>query len=200
MSPQRRFLPCIAVIMALAAVACGDPPDKEIQQAQGAIDAARAAGADQYARDEIAAAQKALKDANDAVADRDYRLALNHALDAREHAQTAAKQAGDGKAAARADADRVLRDATQALAEARTRLKSAEAARVSPRTLNDARRLIADGDETVQKARAAFQAGNYTEVGDTIAGTTTRLLATARDLEVATAAGARRRRELPGRF
>jgi len=191
---SRRLLPSVAFAVALAATACGSPPDKEIQQAQGAIDAAKAAGADQYAHDELAAAEKALKDANDAVADRDYRLALNHALDAREHAQTAAKQASDGKAAARGDADRVLRDATLAMNEARARLKAAEAARVSPRTLNDARRLIADGDEVLQKARAEFQAGNYADVADTIAGTTTRLLATARDLESAAAAGARRRR------
>ena len=193
MSFARRWLPSILLTLAIAAPACGDPPDKEMQQAQGAIDAAKAAGADQYARDELAAAEKALKDSNDAVNDRDYRLALNHALDAREHAQLAAKQAGDGKAAARADADRALRDATQALNEARARLKAAEAARVAPRTLADARRLIADGDQTLQKARAVFQAGQYSEVGDTIAGTTTRLLATARDLEAVAAAGARRR-------
>ena len=194
MSSLRRLWPCVLLTLALAAVACGDPPEKEMQQAQGAIDAAKAAGADVYARDELAAAEKALKEASDAVADRDYRLALNHALDAREHAQTAAKQAGDGKAAARADADRVLRDATQALAEVRARLKAAEAAHVSPRTLADARRLLADGDATLQKARTAFQAGRYADVRDTIAGTTTRLLATARDLEAAAAAGGRRRR------
>ena len=193
MSRVRRWFPCVLLTLALAVSACGDPPDKEIPQAQGAIDAAKAAGAEQYAPEEYAAAQKALKDANDAVTDRDYRLALNHALDAREHAQTAAKQAGDGKAAARADADRVLRDASQALDEARLRLHAAETARVNARTLADARRLIADGDATLQKARAAFQTGRYGDVADTIAGTTTRLLATARDLEAAAAAGARRR-------
>ena len=187
-------MPCVLFTLALAVAACGEPPEKEIQQAQGAIDAARAAGAERYARDELAAADKALKDANDAVNDRDYRLALNHALDAREHAQAAAKQASDGKAAARADAERVLRDATQALTEARTRLKAAEGAHVAPRTLSDARRLIADGDATLQKARAEYRVGNYADVPDTIAGTTTRLLATARDLEAATAAINRRRR------
>ncbi len=192
-SPCRRWLPCVLVALAATVAACGDPPEKEIQQAQGAIDAARAAGADQYAHDELAAADKALKDSNDAVNDRDYRLALNYALDAREHAQTAAKQASDGKAAARADADRVLRDASQALSEARVRLKAAESARVAPRTLSDARRLIADGEATVQKARAAYQAGSYGDVAETIAGTTTRLLATARDLEAAAAAARRRR-------
>jgi hypothetical protein len=128
------------------------------------------------------------------VNDRDYRLALNNALDAREHAQTAAKQSADGKAAARSDADRVLRDAEIALAEARARLKTAETARVPSRTLNDARRLIADANSTVQKARAAFDQADYAAVGDIIAGTTTRLLATARDLETAAVSGARRRR------
>jgi hypothetical protein len=194
MSPPRQLLPTVWLLLALVVSACGDPPEKEIQQARGAIDAAKAAGADQYAKDELDAAEKALKAANDAVDDRDYRLALNNALDAREHAQTAAKQAGDGKAAARADADRVLRDASSALNEAQMRLKAAEAARVSPRTLADARRLLADGADTVQKARTAFQAGQYADVQDTIAGTTTRLLATARDLQAAAAAGARRRR------
>ncbi|HZR26929.1 MAG TPA: hypothetical protein VFA59_25260 [Vicinamibacterales bacterium] len=193
MLSPRRFVPCV-VALALATFACGSPPDKEIQQAQGAIDAAKAAGADQYAHDELVAADKALTDANAAVNERDYRLALNHALDAREHAQAAAKQAGDGKAAARADADRALRDATQAMNEAKARLKAAETARVAPRTLADARRLIADGEATLQKARTAFSAGEYRDVTDTIAGTTTRLLATARDLEAAAAAGARRRR------
>ena len=57
-----------------------------MQQAQGAIDAARAAGADQYAREEFTAAEDALKRSHEAVAQRDYRQALNTALDARERA------------------------------------------------------------------------------------------------------------------
>src|SRR5207244_476996 len=104
--------------------ACGaDPPDKEMGQAQGAIDAARAAGADEYAHSEYTAATEALKQAQQAVVDRDYRLALNHALDSRERAQNAAKEAADQKAIARSDADRALRDTIAALDEARSRIK-----------------------------------------------------------------------------
>ena len=58
---MRRILLSLAVLAAVAGAACGDPPDKEMQQAQGAIDAARAAGADQYAREEFTAAEDALK-------------------------------------------------------------------------------------------------------------------------------------------
>ena len=38
---------------------CADPPSKEMDQAQGAIDAARAAGADQYATTGLTAAERA---------------------------------------------------------------------------------------------------------------------------------------------
>src|SRR4030088_2953978 len=86
------------IAVSILSTACrGDPPEKEMQQAQGAIDAARAAGADQYAREEFTAAEEALKHAREAVDQRDYRAALNAALDARERAQTAAKEAVNGK-------------------------------------------------------------------------------------------------------
>src|ERR1700736_2016696 len=95
------------IAVSILSTACrDDPPEKEMRQAQGAIDAARAAGADRYAHDELVAATETLKRARAAVDDRDYRLALNNAIDSREHAQNAAKQAADNKAIARADADR----------------------------------------------------------------------------------------------
>ena len=68
----------------LATVACSAPPEKEIQQAKVAIEAAKTAGAEQYAREEFAAAKEALTRADEAVTERDYRLALSHALDSRE--------------------------------------------------------------------------------------------------------------------
>ena len=74
----RAVLACLFVALAGA---CTSPPNKEMDQAQGAIDAARAAGAEQYASTEFAAATTALKSANDAVEQGDYRLALNHAID-----------------------------------------------------------------------------------------------------------------------
>src|SRR5579864_8981786 len=151
MPSLRRAVPCVALLATL--MACGgEPPDKEIKQAQAAIESARGAGANQYAKAEFAAAQDALKRANDAVADRDYRLALNHALDARERAETATKQAADARVIARAEADRGVRDLTAALSDARARLKSAEAARVAPRLLVDSRRAIVDGEAAVQKS------------------------------------------------
>ena len=194
MSSLRRLLLSLAVLAAVAGAACGDPPDKEMQQAQGAIDAARAAGADQYARDEFTAAEDALKRSHEAVAQRDYRQALNTALDARERAQTATKESVDRKATARADATKALADAEAALHGSRAKLKAAEAARASARTVSSGRRAIDDSERAVQKARTAFENGDYLASIDTARSIPARLGAAMHDLDVAAAAAGRRRR------
>ncbi len=194
MPPARRAFTILALVAALFAAGCGDPPEKEMQQAQGAIDAARAVGADKYAPDEFAAAQTALKKANDAVADRDYRLALNHALDSREQAQNAAKDAADHKAAARTDADHGLTEAMAALNDAHTKLKAAESARVPARTLAEPRRAITDADTAVQKARALFAASDYIGVLDAVRPLTAHLREITHTLDTIGSPVGRRRR------
>jgi len=161
-----------------------------MQQAEGAIDAARAAGAEQWAHDEFVAATQALKNARQAVTDRDYRLALNHAIDSREQAQNAAKDAADNKAIARASADRALAEATAALADARARSKTAASAAkaVALRT------AMVDAQVAVQKARASFEEGDYKAVVATVGGATARLRGATHDLDSATATTGRRKR------
>ena len=191
---MRRALQSIAAAAAFAAVtACGDPPDKELQQARSAIDSARSAGADLYATEEFTAAETALKSATDAVEQRDYRLALNRALDARERALNAAKEAVTRKAVVRTDASRALAQAARTLDETRGKLKNAEAARVPAKLLVPARRIIADTDLAVQEARTAFGQGAYSSVIEAAGAATTRLHDVARDLETAMGPAARRR-------
>src|SRR5215467_5426569 len=112
----RRWRLVSTVIVACSIVACGgNPPDKEIQQAQTAVDAARAASAERYAKEDFVASTDALKNAHTAVDARDYRLALNYALEAKDRADTAARDAADRKATARSNADRALRNAALGL-------------------------------------------------------------------------------------
>jgi len=190
----RRLLLSLAVLAAVAGAACGDPPDKEMQQAQGAIDAARAAGADQYARDEFAAAEDALKRSHEAVGQRDYRQALNTALDARERAQEAAKETVNKKAIARADATKAIADVDAALHDARAKLRIAETARAPARILAGARKAIDNGEIAVQEARTAFDKGDYLKSIETGRAIAPALRAAMRDLDGAAAAGGRRRR------
>lgn len=165
-----------------------------MQQAQGAIDAARAAGADAYAREEFTAAQDALKKAQEAVSQRDYRLALNYALDSRERAQNSAREAADHKATARSDAQRALTSTVAALNEAKTKLRSEEGPRVPPKAHAAERRTIAEAETAVQKARAAFASGDYLDALDALKQVRPRLAAAMRDLDAPPAPPARRRR------
>jgi hypothetical protein len=151
-----------ALICAIAfSVACSEPPQKEIDRAQGAIDAARAAGADQYATEAYNAATSALQQAHEAVQQRDYRLALSRALDANERALEAAKEGANGKVRARTEAEGLLTMTATSIQQLQTKLKAAEAARVPAPQLEGGRRLRNDAERALQEARAMVKEGNY---------------------------------------
>jgi hypothetical protein len=132
-----------------------------MNQAQGAIDAARAAGAEQYAATEFAAATDALKRSEEAVTQNDYRLALSLAIDSRERAQDAAKAAVETRAKARGNAERIVAEANSALTQARTRLNDAGAAKLPRQAVADARQAFAYAEKNMQEARAALEGDDY---------------------------------------
>ena len=147
-----------------------------MDQAQGAIDAARAAGAEKYASDEYAAAVDALNKSQDAVTQRDYRLALSHALDSRERAQNAARLAADAKAQARADVERTLAEVATLMAEAHSRLATAEKSRGVPRRATRQTSEALDAvNRDVQKAGEASRLGDYLAARDILADVKTRI-------------------------
>ena len=149
------------LLAAFVAIGCAEPPNREINQAQGAIDAARAAGADQYATAEYTAAVEALKSAQDAVGQRDYRLALDRAIESRERAQTAARNGADSKAQKRAEVERMMAEIATLVARANVRLDAAEKARVSSRVLREPTEAVAAINAEMQKAGEAIKAGDY---------------------------------------
>src|SRR5436190_4322599 len=168
-----RLLACI--LSALVITGCGDPPNKEMDQAQGAIDAARAAGADRYPATEYTAATDALKRAQDAVAQRDYRQALNEALDSREHAQNAAREAADTRAQLRGEVERDMAQIAALIAEANTRLAAATRSRTPRRVLDGPRSDPAAVDESVQKAGEAMKADDYLSARAALQGVRERI-------------------------
>jgi hypothetical protein len=156
---MRRSLP-VWLAAILFASACASPPNKEMDQAQGAIDAARAAGAEKFAATEFSAATAALQRAHDAVAQRDYRLALNHALESRAHAQDAAGAAADARIRQRDDFQKAIGDLTVQFAAATARLKTTSA-RMPRATAQELQQSLAAADADLQKAGAALQTEDY---------------------------------------
>jgi hypothetical protein len=182
-------------MLALLAGACGaEPPNTEMDQAQGALDAARAAGAEQYAPEEYRAAADALARSHDAVSQSDYRLALNHALDSRERAQNAARQAANGKAQVRAEGEAALQEVSGLIVRANARLEAARKARVPRRLVAAPAQEVATVSEEVQKAREMLSGGDFLEARDRLRALKSRMDKTIAEIEAAVAPPAARRR------
>lgn len=180
----------LAFVILILSAGCAEPPSKEMNQAQGAIDAARAAGADRFAAAEFTAATDALKRSEDAVAAGDYRQALSHAIDSRERAQNAAKLAVEGRADARGQAERAIAEVATLLSQARTQLKN-----LASRPLRGLRATVANAEKRLQEARAALAKEDYAAVSKALNGTAAQLQAALAQIDAGVPpAGARRKR------
>ncbi|MDP2319509.1 MAG: hypothetical protein Q8O42_09265 [Acidobacteriota bacterium] len=162
------------VILPLLTAACSEPPNKEMNLAQGAIEAARAAGADRFAADELKAAVDALNRSNEAAAGDDYRQALSHAIDSFERAQNAAKLAVEGRANARGEAERAVAQVATLLATAETQWKASP---LPARSLAAPKLTIDAATVALQKARSALEKEDYLAVAPALEGTAVALQA-----------------------
>ena len=178
----------LAFIVAILSTSCAAPPDKEMNQAQGAIDAARAAGADKFAVTEFTAATDALKRSEAAVAGGDYRQALNHAIDSRERAQNAVKMAVDGRADARGHAERAIAEVATLLSQAQTQLKNGETARLNAKLPRGTRTTVTATEKQVQEARAALKAEDFAGVTKALKGAASELQAALTEIDAAQSA------------
>jgi len=183
------------LFVALLASACGEPPNKEMDQAQGAIDAARAAGADRYATSEYKLATDALASANTAVTQGDYRLALNHALESLEQAQNAARVAADTRARLRGTVERQMAETAALMAQANNRLEEARKTRgVSRRALDEIAATLSAVNADVQKAGEAITAEDYLAAGPLLDGVRERITAAMAAIDAARTSQQQRRR------
>ncbi|MBL8135168.1 MAG: hypothetical protein JNL48_00980 [Acidobacteria bacterium] len=174
MSVSARLRLAALVSVAVMAAACAEPPTKELSLAEGGIDAARAAGAAEFAREDLADAEATLARAHADVTAGDYRAALGHALDANTKAQTAAKAAADGRVKARLAADETLDRFAVHIERVEAALAADEAKRVPAATRRRVEAQVKAALETLAAARAAVDRGELATL-TTIGGQTATL-------------------------
>jgi hypothetical protein len=155
----RRFA-CV-FIGALLFTSCSSPPTKEREQAEGALTTARGADAATYAPKTLEAAEAALKKYDDAVAQRDYRQALSHAIDARDLAFEAAKQAAAEKTAARSQAEKLILEVEAQMKTANARLLGISGPRLSAQAGERMRAALRGAPKVMQEARARMVRQDY---------------------------------------
>jgi hypothetical protein len=132
----------------LFALACDQPPLKEIEAAEQQVARAAQAGAREYAPDRYREAEAALATARQKMEERDYRSALSAANDAADRARTAMALLEPARREAR-------RSLELALAEIRSALDRAAGERAAAVKAGVTRARLADLDARVEKARAA---------------------------------------------
>ena len=179
---------CLAVFL----TACATPPTKEMREAQDAIDAARTAGAEQYAPTQYTAAVALLDQAQEAVDAGDSRLALSHALDARQRAQTASTEAATQKVVARREAERALNAVAADIEELDHQLEAARAARIPAGQMADSRMRRAAMGTAVQEARATLAKEEYLAAREAAEKLTAQVHQAIEEIEAALAAGSPR--------
>lgn len=173
----------ILALLLLAATGCSEPPQKEIDGAQAAVDLARTAGADIYAAEEFTAAAAGVQKARAAVDQRDYRQALSHAIDSRQRAQNATRQAADGKAKAKRATDATMTAVSTELSQLEARIETAQTARVPAQELRAPRAVLADARKGLQEAGTEIGAENYATAGAILTEVRKKLDAAIKDVE-----------------
>jgi hypothetical protein len=182
----RRHRPRITLLIAFLLVAtagCSEPPQKEIDQAEAAIELAKTAGAERFAADEYTAATTGLAKARAAVEQRDYRQALSYAIDARQRAQSAVRQAADEKARIRKAAEVLYGEIATRANRLQSLLRAAEAGRPASKELREPRATLAEARKTLQEASAAISLGNYEQGSKSLTEVRGKLDAAIRNLE-----------------
>ncbi len=179
--------------VAVLASACGEPPNKEMDQAQAAIDAARVAGADRFAAADYDAARAALREAHEAVTQRDFRQALNHALESRERAQAAGRAADEARARLRGEAGTAAAGVTALLSDLASRVKSS-GARLAPARAREARRLLDQAPAELQEVGRLIEDDDFAEANARLTALKSRIAAQIAALDARRAGAAARRR------
>jgi hypothetical protein len=184
---------CAVLALCVAAAGCAEPPNKEIDQAQAAIEVAVAAGAERFAADDLKGARTALVQSRDAVLQRDYKLALGHALDSRERAQNATRAAAEARAELKRDTQAALAGVMALHARAERLIATAPAGAARTRARR-ARTLHTRLTASVQEARAAVEAGDDSKAAAALPGLKADLEKLVAELEGTAAAQSSRRK------
>ncbi len=156
-----RHIPALlAALSVLWLTGCSAPPQKERDQADSALTAAKAADGSEYAQSEIQSAVASLIEYDRAVSNGDYRAALSHAISARDAAYHASKVAGERKAAARSEAERLIVDFEGQVMVARSRLGGSPPA-LAPAVAARTKATVKTAPKLLQDARTRLEKQDY---------------------------------------
>jgi hypothetical protein len=165
----------------LLILGCGGEPTKELADAKGALESARAAEADIYAPDLFAQAENSIAEAENLIAQKKYGEAKKLLMDAKNVAETAAAQAVTNKDNTKTEVEDYLAAIDQGMKQLNETQDLAKQWGI-PKKQRELADELAAWNANVDKARAEYDAGNYSSAKELAAGVHQEL--TAKDSEL----------------
>ncbi len=169
---MKRILTLVMGVALLAALSgCASKPEQEITSAEQALDKARVAEADVYAKDEFEKAQQTLEAAKAEIAAQDDKFALTRSYDEAKKMLADAQQQADGlvakaqanREAARVAAEEALKQAQQSLEAAQAALKTAPKGKDTKAELEAMQADLQAAQDSLITAQQNLEAGKYIE-------------------------------------
>ncbi len=169
---KTRVFSLLAVLLAVGlTLGCGgDPPKADLDAASQALQAARDAGAEKYADNELASAQRAFDDAKsayDVEAEKWFKnwdeVVKPGLADATGQANAAAASATEAKNAAMSAAEAAIAEAAAAVEQTRGSLEAAPAGKGTEVDIEQLKTDLGGADSDLAAARAAVDSEEFEE-------------------------------------
>lgn len=165
----RTIAGAIVVVASFTLANCGQVPTEELEQAEMAIEEARASEAIHYAPDALFEAEAALDAAKKDIEaqrqrfliGRSYEESIRLLADAKSAAEHARDAALAGREQARRDAQNALVDAETALSEAEAAVENGSLARKTPAEIAAIRIALEEASSSLEAANVDFEEGKY---------------------------------------
>jgi len=154
-------LPLAIVLLSLAA--CEEPPVREIDLAQSALNRARDGGADRFAADRFKEAEAALATARQKLEAKDYRSALSAATDAGEKSKAALQAAEAAKTLAKSAAETALVEAEASFDDVQSVKEQASASKVPEKTFEGLEPALTEARDEATAIAHTIEAGDFVQ-------------------------------------
>jgi hypothetical protein len=154
-------------LLAVMILSCAKAPEKELQEASAAIEAARTAEADLYVPDLFAEAQSNLTEAETLSVAKQYKQAKELALSAKMKADSAAVLAAKNKEDKRTEVEGLLANAQKMLEELNSAIKTAER-KVAKAKMAPIKTNAKACEDLLAQAKKSQEGGDYKNAYDQV--------------------------------
>lgn len=160
MKKEILVIPLIIFAFSLMILGCAGEPQKELASAKDALEKATTAEADRYVSDLFTEAENTLTEAQNLIAQKNYKEAKDLLIKAKTMADSAASQAPINKENIKIEAEEAIGESHKAMEQIKETQKTALQARI-PKKQADLSSQMTAWEKQLKKAHEEYDLGNF---------------------------------------